>query len=209
MNSRHDSDQQRYSQAGEQAARFINELVSIAGEFSKKFDPDFNRSGDVSDTVSSASKEYRSSGGSADEWQKDEWNRAGEYLREMREAGGYTIDGFARAINRHDAERTIEAAEAGAEIFPTHWLQQASELLKQSDPNEFLDKLRNCYADDRQTHYGADKVNDVQSSRQQQLASVFSDSDALEGLTESQFEQLRGFMQSNYQSALKLVREQP
>ena len=44
MNSGHNSDQQRYTNAGEQAARVIGEFMSIANDFSRRFGDSFSES---------------------------------------------------------------------------------------------------------------------------------------------------------------------
>ncbi len=232
MDSRHtSSDKQRFTEAGEQAARVIGEFMSFANEFSKRLDGGF-------DTVASGNSESRQrhssrkpfdkntrdeSGRQADyeksdhRYQSDEaWKEAGDYLRELREAAGYTIDGFARAMNRQDARTTVEAAEAGREVFPDEWFDQAVEVLRHRDPLEFFDRLRGLYepvaatADEQvaiRTQGPVDKQPDQQrDKRRQTLSAIFSDDETLAQLTDSQFEDLAGFMQSNYQAALELVR---
>jgi len=135
MNSRHNSDQQKYKDAGEQAAHVIGEFMSIANDFSRRFGGGFPEPGPANEE---SHKSYRGSH-DADSTSDDRatYNaaegiqQAGEYLRELREAAGYSIDGFAQAMNRQNAATKIESVEAGRDVFPKDWLEQISALLKQ------------------------------------------------------------------------------
>jgi len=148
MNSRHNSDQQKYKDAGEQAAHVIGEFMSIANDFSRRFGAGFSEHNPANDDTS-----RESTGGSCNTRSKsadstshnasdhgqsshrpynaaEGFQQAGEYLREMREAAGYSIDGFAKAMNRQNAATKIESVEAGRDVFPKDWLDQISTLLK-------------------------------------------------------------------------------
>lgn len=230
MDSRHSSDQQKFKDAGEQAARVIGEFMAMANDFSKRFESGFSgqqapeyesryqRKGD--ETAYSKSKaEYT---GQNNNWHRqnqhtDDWQTAGEYLRELRETAGYTIDSFAKAMNRQNAASKIKSVEAGRDVFPNDWLDQISALLKQNDPMEFFEKLRSLYEQDVETSERAhtassasdedhaELVDPVVRQRREALAALFTD-ESLEGLSDSQFEELSGFIKTNYQAALQLVR---
>ena len=237
MNSGHNSDQQRYTNAGEQAAQFIGEFMSIANDFSRRFGDSFSESNPANEpsnddpsresrgrTCNTRSKTTDSAdGGTANHTTHsaaEGFQQAGEYLREMREAAGYSIDGFAKAMNRQNAVTKIESVEAGREEFPNDWLDQISALLKQNDPMEFFDKLRSLYDveqsaeespdnvhganDQEQSHHTSRPVSAVASKRREKLNEIFTD-DTLEGLSESQFEELSEFIKTNYHAALQLV----
>ena len=101
--------------------------------------------------------------------------------------------------------------EAGRDIFPDEWLDQISALLKQNDPLEFIEKMRGLYETE------AHSANDAESSdeqavnadssvdqRRRKLQGIFSD-EQLENLTDSQFEELLVFVETNCQAALQLV----
>lgn len=246
MDSRHTSDQQKFKDAGEQAARVIGEFMSLANDFSKRFENGFcdpesvreNRAHDrgVYENTGSASADnssadrsnthgYRNTDRANTGWAyaddiADEFRNAGEYLRELREAAGYTVDSFAQAMNRHNAAQKIKSVEAGREVFPNDWLDQISALLKQNDPAEFFDKLRNLYEPDnmhgRKDQHNRDygeSSNDgkpqtayaVASARREKLNEIFTD-ETLSSLSDSQFEELSEFIKTNYQAALQLVR---
>ncbi len=229
MDSRHtSSDKQRYTEAGEQAARVIGEFMSFANEFSKKLDSvasggseagerhaTSRQDGGHAHTGSASEDESRRQPrheGGHNRYQADvAWREAGDYLRELREAAGFTIDGFAKAMNREDARSTVEAAEAGREVFPKDWFDQAVEVLRHRDPLEFFDRLRALY-EPGQGSGSADVQGNIRAQdpavlRRQKLSAIFSDDETLAQLSDSQFEDLAGFMQSNYQAALQLVRD--
>ena len=223
MNSRHNSDQQKYRDAGEQAAHVIGEFMSIANDFSRRFGGGFPEPGpaneeshksyrgshDADSTTTDSTSDDRTTYNAADGIQQ-----AGEYLRELREAAGYSIDGFAQAMNRQNAATKIESVEAGRDVFPKDWLEQISALLKQNDPIEFIDKLRKLYDVEQSAGEPTDNsVNDrggdhglhaASNRRRDKLNEIFTD-DTLEGLTDSQFEELSGFIKTNYLAALQLV----
>ena len=229
MNSRHDSDQQKYKDAGEQAARVIGEFMSIANDFSRKFGGGFSEHNPANDNTVHKSHNESCSADSTSKHRgtdnthssaTDEFQRAGEYLHELREAARYSIDGFARAMNRQNATNkiesveSVESVEAGRDTFPNDWLDQISALLKQNDPMEFFDKLRSLYDvehsaeestnNDASNDYDSQVVSAVASSRRKKLNEIFTD-EALEGLSDDQFEELSGFIKTNYLAALQLV----
>jgi len=266
MNSRHDSNQQKFKDAGEQAARVVNEFVSIATDFSRQMEKEFcSRDagqaeadhGDIdkskgksrahryssgsgsANAVDSAGFESKSTGsyrsGAADssaaespsdgagveepfiddKKAEEEWRRAGEYLRELCEAAGFTIDGFAASINRAGAAETIRSVEGGRDVFPREWIHQVSALLKQNDPLEFVASLRSLYDQEyRAANDSADKnseagvkvlsENVVVQQRKQKLGDIFTD-DQIESLSDEQFEELYNFVAMNYQSAISLI----
>ena len=230
MSSSHYSDQQKYKDAGEQAARVVSEFMSIANDFSRRFGSGFSEHNPANDDSSHnsycGSRTRSTTAGSADASSgtdsttdnsaqynaAEQFKQAGEYLRELREAAGYSIDGFAEAMNRQNAATKIKSVEAGHDVFPNAWLDQISALLKQNDPAEFFDKLRNLYDD---TEHSVEKPVDntatdhqaassLASGRREKLNEIFTD-ESLEGLSDSQFEELSAFIKSNYQAALQLV----
>ena len=244
MNSRHHSDQQKYKDAGEQAARVVGEFMSIANDFSRRFSSGFSEPNPANDDK--AHNHYSESRNSNNRTQynaTEEFKQAGEYLRELREAAGYSIDGFAQAMNRQNAANKIESVEAGRDVFPNDWLDQISALLKQNDPMEFFDKLRSLYETEQReteqreteqrdteqsvggsTDYSANEgdsgnfdsniynsnnrkfqsASAVVSNRREKLNEIFTD-DTLEGLSDSQFDELSDFIKTNYHAALQLV----
>lgn len=242
MNARN-SNQQKFSDAGEQAGRVISEFISLADDFSKRFEKEFSATsqscrasrGDTDFASNTAGgeahqrSEYENTSGSQESANlENEWRNAGEYLRELREAAGYTVDGFARAMNRQGAARKIKSVEEGRELFPEDWLDQMSALLKQNDPMEFFERLRGLYEPSdtvepsdisavNSTHdtspakpvaAGAAKPGATSSSvvrkRRAKLQSLFND-DQLHELSDRQFEELLAFVETNFQSALQLV----
>jgi len=240
MDSRHTSDQQKFKDAGEQAARVIGEFMSLANDFSKRFengfcDPESTRAngarekyGDHRNPGNSSANNSNAYGAEAREARAeraandiaDEFQNAGDYLRELREAAGYTVDSFARAMNRHNATQKIKSVEAGREVFPNDWLDQISALLKQNDPTEFFDKLRNLYepehAHDHEEQHkrnNSDSFNEgkpqsayaIASARREKLNEIFTD-ETLSSLSDNQFEELSDFIKTNYLAALQLVR---
>ncbi len=235
MNSRHYSDKQKYKEAGEQAARVIGEFMSIANDLSRKFgdgspehipanDNTVHKSYSESGNVDSTSNHRNTD--DVHNSATDEFQQAGEYLRELREAAGYSIDGFARAMNRQNAANKIESVEAGHDVFPNDWLDQISALLKQNDPMGFFDKLRSLYDANNSSEESADsnsrdqfrnKASDdydsrvassVTSSRRAKLNEIFTD-ETLEDLSDEQFEELSDFIKTNYLAALQLVGRRP
>ncbi len=216
MDSRHTSDNnQRYTDAGEQAARVIGEFISMATEFSRKLDDGINSATKAKYSEpengghSAASTEENHAHEHIEEHFNEQMQKAGEYLRELREAAGYTIDGFAKAMNRENASSTVEAAEAGREVFPQEWFDQAVAVLQHRDPLEFFDKLRKCYEPaSEEPSACSDKVSGVTdkiTARREKLHALFANNQDLADLTDSQFEELASFMQANFDAALQLV----
>ena len=81
-------------------------------------------------------------------------------------------------------------------------MDQASDLLRQTNPADFFNKLKTyCEPTQRQTAASAT------SARREKLNGLFTDQESLDALTDQQFEELFEFMQSNYQAALQLVRK--
>jgi len=224
MNAGHNSDdKQKYNDAGEQVARVLSEFVSLAGEFSKKFEQTAEQFGEHQTNRYTASADsdraHRQPDSPNPESADQVWKAAGDYLQELRLAAGYTIDGFAKAMNQQGADDTIRAAEAGRELFPRAWLEQASKVLNENDPREFIDTMQRRYEESIDTFtQAANQVSgqtSVQSNysrlalsdRQLKLAAIFSD-DSMKDLSDEQFEQLLTFVRANYDSALQLVKNQ-
>ncbi len=232
------NDKQRYTEAGEQAAQIIGEFVSMAGEFSRRIEENFGASANDHRHPSHASHQanpgqdqpdpsHLNHGRSKDSRSSDSWTHAGDYLRELREAAGLTIEGFADALNQRDAANTIKGIESGRVEFPTQWLDKAAEILKQGNPAEFFDTLKNCYDQsqnstvastgktDSSTDIAAEQIDELSGSapgdrkstqtRAEKLASIFSDQQVLDELTDEKFDELSRFMQSSFASALQLV----
>jgi len=243
MNEGHNSDdKQKYNDAGEPVARVLSEFVSLAGEFSKKFEQ-------TAEQVAGQhqNSRYTTNSSSVDKGPAEDqtvngpesvdqvWKAAGDYLQELRLAAGYTIDGFAKAMNQQGADDTIRAAEEGRELFPMAWLEQASKVLNENDPREFIDTMQRRYQEsiDTFTEAANQVANQVagqtarnttnratthegqatrfseqaMSDRQLKLAGIFSD-ESMKDLTDEQFEQLLTFVRANYNSALQLVKSQ-
>jgi len=245
MNAGHNSDdKQKYNDAGEQVARVLSEFVSLAGEFSKKFEQTAEQvAGQHQNNRYTTDAESRHVDKGHEEDQTvnrpesvdQVWKAAGDYLQELRLAAGYTIDGFAKAMNQQGADDTIRAAEAGRELFPMAWLEQASKVLNENDPREFIDTMQRRYQESidtfteaanqvanqvagqtagnttsqATTHEGRAARFSAQAmgDRQLKLAAVFSD-ESMKDLTDEQFEQLLTFVRANYNSALQLVKTQ-
>ncbi len=223
MNTRN-TNNQRYKEAGEQAGRVINDFISIADELARRF------ADEIPATQKPAQKSARhnagvadpeysnadSSSGSAANDQEPEWQRAGEYLRELREAAGYTVDGFATAINRPGAARKMKTVEQGLETLPAEWLDQISALLKQQDPQAFTNKLCELYDVDEQDSVKTDSTDKTATAdttpagglllakRRYALAELF-DGERLEKLSDSEFERLLEFTRSSSDAALRLM----
>ena len=192
MNTRNTSDdQEKFKEAGEQAARVLGEFVSMANEFSRRFEKDFDSRADSR----SQQTQDRSS------TQDNDGYKATDYLNELGDAASSAIGGFAngfRALETGNDDRREWGGQRSAE-----WLDQAAELLKQKSPAEFFDKLKG-YGE----HASAERQGEsVHSARQEKLHKIFSDRAELEALTEDQFEELHEFMQANYKAALHLVRK--
>ena len=167
------NEKERYTDAGEQPAsqmgRVIGEFVSIANDFSRQFDrgsKSANNSVDVnSATDRGVDKESQSESNQYHSTQ--DWQQVAETLRQLREAAGDAIEGFANTLNHHDTQsrttnETDNVVEAGS---------------------------------------------DISIVRQRELHAVFEGQNALEELSDEQFQQLLKFVRGNYESALELVKK--
>jgi len=229
MNTGHNSDdKQKYNDAGEQVARVISEFVSLAGEFSKKFEQTAEQVAGQHQNpryTADADSNHKTHDANNPESVDQVWKAAGDYLQELRLAAGYTIDGFAKAMNQQGADDTIRAAEEGRELFPMAWLEQASKVLNENDPREFIDTMQRRYQEsiDTFTEAANQVANQVagsnhsgqsarystlpMSDRQSKIAAIFTD-ESMKDLTDEQFEQLLTFVRANYDSAIQLVKNQ-
>jgi len=231
-NNNSDNDQ-RNRDVGEQAAQVIGEFVSMANQFSKKLDEQFSRtSNDYKEDVQTGNQDVHKDGSpdrdtaSRDELEPD-WSKAGEYLRELREATGQTVDAFAKAIKGEIGETVINAKDRQQQYSVnddrsrvnatgrvgsfgengTEWLQQLGELIKQGDPTDVLEKIRNGFQAPETIKSSKDSSSDDSiASRRLKLQSIFSEEE-IDNLTDEQFHELVGFIKSSYHSALQHVRD--
>ena len=242
MNADENLHQQKIRDAGEQAGRVLGEFISIAEDFSKRFEREFSAKGNSCqrktdyhssyndscvDPVSSqvqgsepVKTDYKSSDNPSDPnnnqhgGESNPYYNAGEFLRQLRENAGERIDGFSRSPNGQDADHQANSVEAGHDRFPDEWLLQISALLKQNDPLEFIKKLSQLYESETSAETAESKPDNttaqtdgVADQRKRRLNSIFSD-EQFQDLTDKQFEELSGFVESSYQTGLKLIRNQ-
>lgn len=246
MNADENLHQQKIRDAGEQAGRVLGEFISIAEDFSKRFEREFSAKGNscqrktdhhsshndscVDAGVDPGSSQvqgsepvktdYKSSDNPSDpnnnqhSGESNPYYNAGEFLRQLRENAGETIDGFSRSPNGQDADHQANSVEAGHDRFPDEWLHQISALLTQNDPLEFIKKLSQLYESETSAETADSKPDNttaladgVADQRKHRLNSIFSD-EQFQNLTDKQFEELSGFVESSYQTGLKLIRNQ-
>lgn len=217
MNARKPSDdQEKFREAGEQAARVIGDFVSIAGDFSRRLEGDFTRRYRSPDEPAYDEHEVNSEQQEAHARDEKNHQKAKDTLHELSEAAGSAIDAFASGLKaerstRRNSQHSHDWPEERSGQGPVEWLDQISDLLKQGKAAEFFDRLKDSYepATNRSTgqpdaHHKSESVNRL-SHRQEKLNGLFSDQETLDALTDQQFDELLAFVKSNYQSALQLV----
>jgi len=185
-------DQDKFKEAGEQAARVLGEFVSIANDFSRRIEKEFDSHRDAVRPSPSETQTHSDS-------QSSNSHNATDYLHELSDAASSAMGGFANGFRTGNQDRGEWSGQRSAE-----WMDQAAELLKQRNPADFFDTLKG-YCESPGAAQQDDSEQTRLSSRQEQLNQIFSDRAALDDLTESQFEELLEFMQSNYKAALQLV----
>jgi len=192
-------DRDKFKEAGEQAARVVGEFFTMAGEFSRRFEENFDQHRE-----SANQHDHRRTTGYNDkrtEKLDEDWRKAKDYLNNAGDAAGAALDGFASGIKKGSANDAGRRAGEWSGQRSAEWMDQASDLLRQTNPADFFDKLKTyCEPTGEQTKTSAT------SARHEKLNELFSDQEALGALTDQQFEELFEFMQSNYQAALQLVR---
>lgn len=169
----------KFEQAGAQAAQVLGKFIHLASEIGREFN--------TQQTDQAQSTTRRSA---------EELRDIGEQLRRFRESAGYTLDGFAKAmeaqLNTTDVADKIDAIEQGRSELPAHWSQALAALLAQCD----IDTLYGS------TRRAADKGE----VRVQKLAEIFADDAQLTDLSERDFDRLFAHMQAAYASAKTLLK---
>ncbi len=207
MVNRNSADQ--FEKAGAQAAEVLGRFVNIAAGLSRELDGvTKGRRDDAEDAANSSAGTTYDSENKAPE--KDELLReVGEQLRELRRAAGYTLDGFASALDnilKTDAHgkpvaRTIDAVESGNEAPPLEWVQALSQLLGGNDVRNLFDQV----SGKRGT---ASSANDsVHTDRMNQLSDIFAADPEIESLSDEEFQKLTAFISASYQQAKLMIKK--
>jgi ribosome-binding protein aMBF1 (putative translation factor) len=188
---------EQFEKAGAQAAEVLGRFVQFATDLSREFDTGRNsQNPSASDNPQSAANE-------ADDILRD----VGERLRELRETAGYTIDGFATALEsvlenqRQHAEpvkETIDAVETGRKAPPDEWAQAFSSLLGSNEVKNLFEQLG---VSSKATTAETSQV----PSRADRLSAVFADDHTLNDLSEAEFEKLVDFMNASYRQARAMI----
>ena len=191
---------EQFEKAGAQAAEVLGRFVRFAADLSREFDSGrSSQNASPSDRATAASTEP-----------DDMLREAGARLRELREAAGYTIDGFAAALESAlDKERqhtgpvaqTIGAVEAGRKVPPGEWAQAFSSLLGSNEVKDLFDQLG--VSSKAATSAGVTAV----PSRADRLSAVFTDDHTLNEMTAAEFEKLVDFMNASYRQARAMISE--
>lgn len=222
--SKNESDnREQFEKAGEQAGQLFGRFMTVATEIANEFN--------------SARQEKSAQQDPGDVHQQsndagaDALREAGEHLRNMREAAGYTLDSFASALEKEINKQQddvavvskVEAAESGREALPLDWLNQVSMLLSNGDPVRFFEKLQRSYVSvnpdhhaDANSHTAAKPAaqydeahvvpgGQVVSERVRKFSLIFESDAGLEQLTQAQFEKLLEFMENSYRDGRKLI----
>ena len=116
------NEKERFTEAGEQAARVVSEFLSIASEFSQKFDRGSTDANNSVDKPFSAHRDGQSE--SHQHRPNQEWQDLAETLSHLREAAGGAMESFANTINQRDTQsRTsnvhVNVAEANVDLAAT------------------------------------------------------------------------------------------
>ena len=179
MTKRYTDSADTFERSSEQAAKLVGQFVSMANNFGQSVRESMNASTDA--TGNKANK----------------LNEAGNYVRTMRTAAGYSIEDFATAmgVSREQASRKLNDAENGIAPFPREWLAKAAETLG-ADPLEFYTRFQGCYPEENSVS---------EKPRAAQLAEIFETDSTLNDLSDDQFDALLSAVQQHYTSARRLV----
>lgn len=189
MTTRNTQNNESFEHTSEQAARLVGQFVSMANSFGQSFRESINNAAESGD---SASQNNRS----------EAIRNAGQRVRKMREAAGYSAADFAAALRSPSASADrISAFEDGLTSFPREWLARAAEVLKPDDPLAFYELFRDCYPDAERTPDTAESV----TTRTEQLQAIFANDTDIDSLSEAQFDALRDLLEQHYIAAKKLL----
>lgn len=229
-------DREQFEKAGEQAAQVLGRFMSVATEFANQFGHQGDREDDLNAphknraSHKSEPSTNRERSGAHEQWTRENSETlrdAGEHLQKMREAAGYTLDSFSRALEKEFSDKNIDtvevvgrvaAAEAGREALPIDWLNQVSSLLRSGDAARFFEKLQQSYpapaskdhaknddcAPDNSTA-DSSVYSSAASGRVSRFSAIFEGDAELDSLTEAQFESLLGFVEKSYRDAKELI----
>ncbi|MEM7256165.1 MAG: hypothetical protein AAF404_02130 [Pseudomonadota bacterium] len=171
---------EKFEKAGAQAAEVLGKFIHLASEIGREFN------------THQDSPVQRSTDRRAEDLQD-----IGEQLRRFRESAGYTLDGFARALEAQlgqaDVAEKINAVENGQSELPAHWSQALAALLAQCDV-DMLYKNRPAET----------AAADTRAAR---LAKMFSEDAELDQLSDDDFDKLAAHLQAAYLSAKTLIKK--
>lgn len=177
---------EKFERAGAQAAEVLGRFINIASELGREF----NR-GNGAD-----------SSGPSRERTGEELREVGEQLRRFRESAGYTLDGFANALenqlNSVDVAEKIDAVEKGETELPTQWSRALANLLANCDVESLFRE---------QSGFGASvDTTGKKHQRKIRLMKMFENDIELEDFSDAEFEKLITHMESAYSSAKTLIK---
>lgn len=204
QNSANQSSSEQFEKAGAQAAEVLGRFVNFAAELGREFGNGQNDQ-QTSRTADASSKKTGTTGTTGDA--EEIIREVGERLRELRETAGYTIDGFANALekelNAAPVAKTIDAVEAGRQAPPGEWVQAISTLLGSNEVKKLFEQLGVSAANTEPAD--ATVKRSPTASRVGRLSAVFSDDQSLDALSDDEFEKLVEFMNSSYRQARVMI----
>ena len=175
---------EKFEKAGAQAAEVLGRFMQFASDLNRDFN--VNTPHDHTDTNSNRENRHYEEG----------LQELASGLRELRESAGYTLEGFASALEaqlkREPVADKINAVENGQSEFPAHWLQAVASVLTNGD----VDALFNNEAS---------QSSGVAQRRLQRIVQLFENDSDLADLSDDQFDKLEAHMEVAYQSAKKLL----
>jgi hypothetical protein len=175
---------EKFERAGAEAAEVLGRFFHLASELGREFNP--NRPVHTAPSGEPTAEELRN---------------IGDQLRQFRESAGYTLEGFASALegqlNHGSVADRINAVERGEAELPVHWARSVASVLK------------NCEIESLFTHSqqsAATAAAPQGLGRAATLMQVFADDPDLDQLSEADFEKLRAHLESAYLSAKALIK---
>ena len=128
---------------------------------------------------------------------------AGEYLRELREVAGLTIDEMADAVELSDRS-LLEAVEAGTATLSFELILRLAAVLARHDPVPFISRMVRCYNPvlwQLLEDWGIGRLP-LQLERERKFVNILRGHDEARGLSEEDFDRVLSFTRASFETAL-------
>jgi len=134
---------------------------------------------------------------------------AGDYVRELRELAGLTIEEMADAVELRD-QSVLEAVEAGTATLSFELILRLAAILARHDPVPFISRMVRCYNPvlwQLLEDWGIGRLP-LQLEREREFVNILRGHDEARALSEEDFEQVLAFTRISFETALHFASKQ-